>query len=85
MLQLVPGKSLGLLPSAYAQQEEIVETTAGSHVNEEFHQEQEHHDSGMEPLLFVIIALLIGAATRHFLKKSPLPFTVMLLLIGIGL
>ena len=43
------------------------------------------HGGGMEPLLFIIIALIIGAATRHFLKKSPLPFTVTLLLIGIGL
>ncbi|HIA37287.1 MAG TPA: cyclic nucleotide-binding domain-containing protein [Flavobacteriales bacterium] len=41
------------------------------------------HKGGMEPLLFIIIALIIGAATRHFLKKSPLPFTVTLLLIGI--
>lgn len=43
------------------------------------------HGGGMEPLLFIIVALIIGAATRHFLKKSPLPFTVTLLLIGIGL
>ena len=41
------------------------------------------HGGGMEPLLFIIVALIIGAATRHFLKKSPLPFTVTLLLIGI--
>lgn len=41
------------------------------------------HESGMEPLLFIIVALLIGAAARHFLKKIPLPFTVTLLLIGI--
>src|SRR3990172_7898162 len=39
----------------------------------------------MDPLFFIIIALVIGAATRHFLRKSPLPFTVMLLLIGLGL
>lgn len=41
------------------------------------------HGNNMSPLLFVIIALLIGAATRHFLRKSPLPYTVTLLLIGI--
>ncbi len=41
------------------------------------------HGGGMEPLLFVIVALIIGAATRHFLRNIPLPFTVMLLLIGI--
>ncbi|HET6244895.1 MAG: cation:proton antiporter [Bacteroidetes bacterium] len=43
------------------------------------------HGHGMEPLLFIIIALIIGAATSHFLKKSPLPFTVTLLIIGLVL
>ncbi len=36
-------------------------------------------------LFFLIIALVIGAATSHFLKKVPLPFTVLLLLIGLGM
>jgi len=36
-------------------------------------------------LFFLIIALVVGAATSHFLKKVPLPFTVLLLLIGLGL
>jgi NhaP-type Na+/H+ or K+/H+ antiporter len=36
-------------------------------------------------LFFLIIALVIGAATRHFLQKVPLPFTVLLLLIGLGM
>ena len=27
-------------------------------------------------LFFLILALVIGAATRHFLQKIPLPFTV---------
>lgn len=48
------------------------------------HSEGEHH-SDMSPLFFVIIALLIGAATRHFFRKIPLPFTVLLLIFGIGL
>ncbi|MCK7539904.1 MAG: hypothetical protein MZV63_57855 [Marinilabiliales bacterium] len=26
------------------------------------------------PLFFLILALIIGAATRHFLKKAPLPY-----------
>ena len=42
------------------------------------------HGSDMSPLFFVIIALIIGAATRHFLRKSPLPYTATLLLIGMG-
>lgn len=37
----------------------------------------------MYPLLFIIIALLIGAATRHFFRKSPLPYTVTLLILGL--
>ena len=36
-------------------------------------------------LFFLIVALVIGAATRQFLKKVPLPlpFTVLLLIIGL--
>ncbi|GAB4283768.1 MAG: hypothetical protein Kow0068_08710 [Marinilabiliales bacterium] len=50
------------------------------------HSEEEHEEhGGMEPLLFIIIAILIGAATRHFFRKLPIPFTVLLLIIGIGL
>lgn len=47
--------------------------------------EKSESEGGMEPLFFVIIALLLGAATKHFLRKSPIPFTVMLLLIGLGI
>ena len=36
-------------------------------------------------LFFLIIALVIGASTRHFLQKIPLPFTVLLLLIGLAM
>ncbi len=36
----------------------------------------------MEPLFFIVIALIIGAATRHFLKKTPLPYTVLLMIFG---
>ncbi|MCF8225296.1 MAG: cation:proton antiporter [Bacteroidales bacterium] len=50
--------------------------------------EDEHsgsHGSDMSPLFFIILALLIGAAVRHLLRKSPLPFTVWLLIIGLAL
>jgi NhaP-type Na+/H+ or K+/H+ antiporter len=67
----------------------------GPHAEQTEHAEAESHGEdhggdhegghgGMEPLFFVIIALLIGAATRHFLRGVPLPYTVLLLLIGIG-
>ena len=36
-------------------------------------------------LFFLIVALIIGAATRHFLQRIPLPFTVLLLLIGLAM
>jgi hypothetical protein len=34
---------------------------------------EEAHAGDMTPLLFVIIALVIGASTRHWLRRSPLP------------
>lgn len=37
----------------------------------------------MEPLLFIIIALILGTLTRHLLKKMPVPYTVLLVLIGV--
>lgn len=49
---------------------------------ENMHAEESEH-TDMSPLFFLIIALIIGAATRHFLKKSPLPFTVTLLIVGL--
>jgi NhaP-type Na+/H+ or K+/H+ antiporter len=44
--------------------------------------EGEHH-TDTSALFFVIIAVFIGAATRHFLKSLPFPFTVLLLIIGL--
>ncbi len=48
------------------------------------HSEEEHH-TNTAPLFFIILAMIIGVATRHFLKKTPFPFTVLLLIIGLGL
>ena len=36
-------------------------------------------------IFFLIVALFIGAGTRHFLRSIPLPFTVLLLLIGLAM
>lgn len=51
--------------------------------------EADHHDEGgghhgpdTSGLFFIIIAVFIGAATRHFLKAIPVPFTALLLVIG---
>lgn len=43
------------------------------------------HGASTTPLFFVIFALIIGAATRHLLKKSPVPFTVLLFIFGLAL
>ncbi|MCG6287454.1 cation:proton antiporter, partial [Vibrio vulnificus] len=44
-----------------------------------------HFDSGLLALLFVIIALFIGALVRHLLKGSQVPYTVALLILGIAI
>ena len=50
------------------------------------HAEEDHgHHTDFSPLLFIILALIIGAATRFFLSKIGLPFTVALMLIGLGI
>lgn len=46
---------------------------------------QEDNQASMSALFFIIIALIIGAGTRHLLKNSFLPYTVALLIIGIVL
>ncbi|NLJ06072.1 MAG: cyclic nucleotide-binding domain-containing protein [Sphingobacteriales bacterium] len=37
----------------------------------------------MEPIFFIALSLIVGAAIRHFLQKTPLPYTVLLLIFGI--
>ncbi|MBN1604517.1 MAG: sodium:proton antiporter [Chitinispirillaceae bacterium] len=37
----------------------------------------------MEPLLFIIFALILGTLTRHLLKKTPIPYTVLLVVTGV--
>lgn len=49
------------------------------------HGEGGHHGPDTNPLFFIILAVFIGAATRHFLKAIPVPFTALLLIIGIVL
>ncbi len=41
------------------------------------------HQTGTLVLLFICLALLIGTAVRHLLKRSAIPYTVALLLIGL--
>ena len=75
-----------------AEHVEQADHDTGGHTEEE-HAEGEHEGGGggghhgpdTSGLLFIIIAILIGAATRHFLKALPFPFTVLLLVIGMVL
>ncbi|NOQ26499.1 MAG: cyclic nucleotide-binding domain-containing protein [Bacteroidales bacterium] len=80
--------SLSFQNNVLAQEHKKEETELSVHkdqtdTHEEVHAEESAHKGNMNPLFFIIIALIIGAGTRHFLKKSPLPFTVSLLLIGL--
>ena len=60
-----------------------------SHVNQhqeqhiESHDEHSGHGTDMSPLFFIVMALFIGIATHHLLRKSSLPYTVTLLILGI--
>lgn len=49
------------------------------------HAEHGHHGPDTSMLFFIILAVFIGVSTRHFLKKLPIPFTALLLIIGIVL
>ncbi len=57
-----------------------------THVENEHRQnEGSDHHPDTSPLFFIIIAVIIGAATRFVFQKSVIPFTVILLLLGIGI
>lgn len=43
----------------------------------------DHHAEFVSPLLFIILALIIGAFTRYALRKIGIPYTVALLIIGL--
>ena len=61
---------------------EHAEVATEGHTEEHGEDNSGGHGADMSPLFFIIVALLMGAAVRHLLRKSPLPFTVWLLLIG---
>lgn len=66
--------------------EQVQEEQANEH--EKDHGEgDEHggHENNTAPILFIILSIIIGVATRHFVKRSPFPFTVLLLIIGLAL
>jgi len=75
-------------PSVQDHQEHVIESS-GADATEDHavHLEEGggHHGPDTSSLFFIILAVFIGAATRHFLKKIPVPFTALLLIIGIVL
>ena len=48
-------------------------------------EELEHQPMDMSPLFFIIISLFIGINAKRFLRKVPIPYTVILLIIGVVL
>ncbi|MFP4556002.1 MAG: cation:proton antiporter [Bacteroidales bacterium] len=44
---------------------------------------ESHSHASMAPLLFIIMALFIGTATRYGLRKSAMPYTITLLVLGL--
>ncbi|MAZ66267.1 MAG: hypothetical protein CMF25_04090 [Kangiellaceae bacterium] len=44
-----------------------------------------HTNLGVVIILFVCFALLVGAIVRYFLKSTPIPYTVALLMIGLSI
>lgn len=42
-----------------------------------------HYETGLLVLVFVVLSLFIGSATRHLLKGTQIPYTVALLVIGL--
>lgn len=76
-------------PEGHHSPQDPPDVADASMLDEAHHETAEEHSGGhgadMSPLFFIIIALLIGAATRHLLRKTPLPFTVWLLIIGLAI
>ncbi|MCB0802962.1 MAG: sodium:proton antiporter [Flavobacteriales bacterium] len=68
-------------------QEITIENVDHKHdgVEEHVAEHEGDHKTDTAPLLFIILSIIIGVATRHFVKKSPFPFTVLLLIIGLAL
>ena len=70
----------------HEEQGSVHKETHNAEISESHETEHEGgHKTDTAPLLFIILAIIIGVATRHFVKRSPFPFTVLLLIIGLAL
>lgn len=52
-------------------------------VNTNPEESHESHGTDMSPLFFITLSLFIGVATRYSFRKSPLPYTVALIIMGV--
>ncbi|HDP76397.1 MAG TPA: cyclic nucleotide-binding domain-containing protein [Bacteroidales bacterium] len=70
-------------------QTEAVHSTNMTSVNENqgevTESSHEGHGLNLAPFLFIVLSLFIGTATRHLFSKVPLPYTIILLIIGLTL
>lgn len=88
LLHLALTFSVGQLAAQERQHSEIESVSKENHQSIEHDADpkqaaKEEHHTNTAPLFFIILAIIIGVATRHFLKNTPFPFTVLLLIIGI--
>jgi len=44
-----------------------------------------HYEAGILVLVFVVLALVVGATLRDLLRSTPIPYSVALLVVGLGL
>jgi NhaP-type Na+/H+ or K+/H+ antiporter len=73
-------------PIASFANEPIEQKNEPTHIeNADHHTDESSHHTDTSPLFFIIIAVIIGAATRFVFRKSVIPFTVILLLLGIAI
>ncbi|MCI5054944.1 MAG: LysM peptidoglycan-binding domain-containing protein, partial [Flavobacteriales bacterium] len=52
--------------------------STNSHLHTEGGEDHGGH-TDTNPIFFIILSIIIGALTRHFLKKIPIPYTALLL------
>lgn len=60
-----------------------IEVVQNVQTPEEHQAQSEGHGLNLAPLLFIVLSLFIGTATRHLFSRGPLPYTILLLIIGL--
>ena len=81
--ETIEGHTLGEHSSMPGEETFLIDGHEAHHADLE--DEHAHHHANYSPLVFIILALIIGAGTRFFLARVGIPYTVALLIIGLGL